>query len=375
MSGDSLDWRSKTNTNVGSCRPAQCNCIQFLQIYQQEVMKRVSNLVSSNNYELEPGYEARARRISSVYAKIFLETEVGGDPTLLGRYYWMGLGAFASKTVAMVFSAFRSQTAYLTGMLNSDDALNAFAKGNLWLFMDISVWHYLWSASPTSFAKCKGQRNTQNFVDLRTSMNNMPWSSSLSKLNYLRVTPEINSAFGLLPSIESKFKFKSTTDGKFKAAKKVLLTHILYVAVQEQKNILQKIAWEDASLQTNVKSQRGWFLSKVSINQTLALSSDYNVNTLKKRRKGTGRGRERLGGDAKSLPEDPWSAPPKGTILENYDSRMVWINKVAEKYHTLMLDTDGREFLISELRVIATWGNSRETGWIFPSSNPTLNLK
>ena len=105
----------------------------------------------------------------------------------------------------------------------------------------------------------------------------------------------------------------------------------------------------------------------MSINQTLALSSDYNVNTLKTRRRGTGRGR--LGGDAKSLPEDPWSAPPKGTVLENYDSRMVWINKVAKKYHRLMLDTDGREFLISELRVIATWGNSRETGWIFPSSN------
>ena len=155
--------------------------------------------------------------------------------------------------------------------------------------MDISVWHYLWSASPTSFAKCKGQRNTQNFVDLRTSMNNMPWSSSLSKLNYLRVTPEINSAFGLLPSIESKFKAKSTLGSKLQAAKTELLKHILYVAVQEQKNILQKIAWEDASLQTNVKSQRGWFLSKVSINQTLALSSDYNVNTLKTRRRGTGR--------------------------------------------------------------------------------------
>lgn len=364
---DSLDWRSKTNTNIGSCTAAQCNCIQFLQIYQQEAMKRVSNLVSANNYELEPGYEARARRIASVYAKIFLETEVSGTTSLLGRYYWMGLGAFASKTVAMVFSAFRSEAAYLTGMLNSDDALNAFAKGNLWLFMDISVWHYMWSAYPSTFERCKGQRNTQNFVDLRASINNMPWSSSLSKINYLRVTSEINSAFGLLPSIESKFKSKSTTNGKFKAAKGELLRHIQYVAVQEQKNILQKIAWEDASLQSNVKSQRGWFLSKLSINQTLALSSDYNVNTLKRRRRGTRR--DGIGGDAKSLPEDPWSAPPKGTILENYDSRMVWINKVADKYHTLMLDTDGREFLISELRVIATWGNSRAAGYILPSSN------
>ena len=369
MSGkDSLDWKSKTNSNVGSCRPAQCNCIQFLQIYQQEAMKRVSNIESSNNYKLEPGYEARARRIASVYAKIFLETEIGGDPTLLGRYYWMGLGAFASKTVAMVFSAFRSKIAYLTGMLNSDDALDAFAKGNLWLFMDISVWHYLWSASPTSFKKCKGQRNTQNFVDLLTSINNMPWSSCLSDISYLRVTSEINSAFGLLPSIESKFKSEPTLQLKFNAAQADLLKHILYVAVQEQRNILQKIAWEDASLQANVKDQRGWFLSKVSIDQTLALSSDYDVSTLKTRRRGTGRG-GLVGGDAKSLPEDPWSTPPKGTILENYDSRMVWINKVAEKYHTLMLDTDGRNFLISELRVIANWGDSKAESRIHPDSN------
>lgn len=368
MSGDSLDWKSKTNSNVGSCRAAQCNCIQFLQIYQQEAMKRVSNLVSANNYELEPGYEARARRIASVYAKIFLETEVGGTTSLLGRYYWMGLGAFASKTVAMVFNAKRSKLAYNFDIfMDSDKALDTFAKGNLWLFMDISVWHYVWSVSPTSFKKCKGKRNTQNFVDLRTSINNLPWSSCLSDINYLRVTSEINSAFGLLPRIESKFKAKSTLQLKFNAAQIDLLDHILYVAVQEQKNILQKIAWEDENLRANVEHQRSEYLNWATIDQTLALSSDYDVSTLKTRRRGTRR--DGIGGDAKSLPEDPWSAPPKGTILENYDSRMVWINNVAKKYHRLMLDPNGRNFLITELKFIATWGNSKETSRIHPNSN------
>lgn len=355
---NTLDWVYKTNSNIGSCSDAQCNCIQFLQIYQQEAMKRVSNLVSANNYELEPGYEARARRIASVYAKVFLETEVGGNSNLLGRYYWMGLGAFASKTVAMVFNATRSTIAYNFDIfIDSDEALDTFAKGNLWLFMDISLWHYVWSVSPSSFEKCKGKRDVRKFVDLKTSINNLPWSSCLSDINYLKVTPEINEAFGLLPTIESIFNANPTLSLKFHTAQKQLLKHILGVAVQEQKNILQKIAWDDESLKSNLKAQRRIYLNWATIDQTLGLSSDYDVDKLKKR------------SDAKRLSEAPWIAPPKGTIVENYDSRMAWINDAAKKYHRLMLNDKGRNFLISEMRIIATWGNSRDNFRIHPKSN------
>ncbi len=100
---NSLDWNSKTNISEHSCKDAHCDCLTFWEIYQQEAIKRLSNLQRANNYKLEPGYEARARRIASVYAKIFLEIELGGNKNLLGRYYWMGLGAFASKTVATIF--------------------------------------------------------------------------------------------------------------------------------------------------------------------------------------------------------------------------------------------------------------------------------
>ena len=69
----SLDWESNTNTTENSCKAVQCDCLTFWEIYQQEAIKRVSNLKKGNQYKLEPGYEARARRIASVYAKIFLE--------------------------------------------------------------------------------------------------------------------------------------------------------------------------------------------------------------------------------------------------------------------------------------------------------------
>lgn len=66
----------------------------------------ISNLKDKrkNLHKLEPGYEARARRIASVYANIYLEKEKHGNKDLVGRYYWMGLGAFVSKTVAAILN-------------------------------------------------------------------------------------------------------------------------------------------------------------------------------------------------------------------------------------------------------------------------------
>lgn len=182
----SLDWEGNTNTTENSCKTVQCNCLTFWEVQQQEAMKRISNLKDSkkNLYKLEPGYEARARRIASVYAKIYLEQELNGNRQLKGRYYWMGLGAFASKTVAAVFKHGLTAWGYkwapvigggLGGILGGTvinsmirDPVHDFAKGNLWLFMDIAPWHYAWSASPASFNQCKDERKVSKFTHIRS---------------------------------------------------------------------------------------------------------------------------------------------------------------------------------------------------------------
>ncbi len=41
--------------------------------------------------------------IASVYANIYLEKENIGNKDLVGRYYWMGLGAFASNNLSCHF--------------------------------------------------------------------------------------------------------------------------------------------------------------------------------------------------------------------------------------------------------------------------------
>ena len=64
-----------------------------------------------------------------------------------------------------------------------------------------------------------------------------------------------------------------------------------------------------------------------------------------------------------------YSEPLTHTKVENYDSRMEWIQKASEKYHELMLDDKGRSFLEKELNIIAGWGNSKADFNIGKDSN------
>lgn len=374
-----LTWYSKTNQNENSCTTAQCDCKTFYELHQQTAIKLLSNHVKDNHYKLEPGYEARARRIAAIYAKTFLETGYYGNSNLVGRFYWMGLGAFASKTMAMVFKANRSvlgynssdaiEVVYIGGTLNIRESLNVLAKGNLWLAMDIIPWHLAWAQDKEGFKKCMNSRDFKEFKNLKPAIDSLPWSGSVPKIlsfkgKQLGVTTEIDNAFNThLKEIERIFNNSEykTEDTRFKKAATPLFDHLMQIAIQEQKNILQKICWSDQALRDNVKAQRGFFTSMVAIDQTLGLSSDIKVGDLKDRRK-----KEY---DVKKLKEDPWSTPPKGTIVENYNSRMVWIEKAAEKYHRLMQDKEGRKFLKKELGVIAGWSGSVFTGKIHPNSN------
>ncbi|ENU30094.1 hypothetical protein F991_01891 [Acinetobacter sp. CIP-A165] len=349
-----LAWQSNTNTSENSCTLVQCDCITFWEVYQQQSIIRLSNLQdrNTNTYRLEPGYEARARRIASVYAKIYLETEVSGNRLLKGRYYWMGLGAFASKTVAAVFKHGLTRYGYWIPSDKIRNPVHAFAKGNLWLFMDIAPWHYAWSASPVSFNQCKTQRDVSNFTHIKNEVMNLPWSSCLPQIKNLSVTSEINKAFVFLQEIERVFKQGGARQDKFKRAEGPLFKHLMAIAVQEQYNILQEIVWKDSQVQTMAGIQR---ITKTP-DSTLVLSSDYSVRAVKPDRSGKYRGEnaEQLA----SLPEEPYSTPLEGTKVEDYDSRMKWINKAAEKYHDLMRHELGRAFLEQELLIISGWGGS-----------------
>lgn len=362
-----LAWEGKTNTEENSCKDLQCDCPTYWEIHQQEAMKRVSNLkdAKKNLYKLEPGYEARARRIASVYAKIYLEQENHGNKQLIGRYYWMGLGAFASKTVAAVFKHGLTMWGYKwvpIGLIR--DPVHSFAKGNLWLFMDIAPWHYAWSMSPSSFNLCRTQRNVSKFTHIKEEVRNVPWSSCLPIIKHLQSTSEITEAFGILPEIESVFKRKGVSrKNNFLKASKNLFEHLLAIAVQEQRNILQELVWKDWKVQAQATLQSYTKLP----DSTLVLSSDYSVDAVKPNRHGEYEGRH--AGVLDKLPESVYSEPLAHTKVQDYDSRMEWIQKAAKKYHRLMLSDTGRPFLEKELAIIATWGKSKADFVVGKDSN------
>lgn len=331
-----------------------------LRRLRQEVrlkLQNVSNLmdVRKNLYKLEPGYEARARRIASVYAKIYLEQENHGDKQLIGRYYWMGLGAFASKTVAAVFKHGLTAWGYKWMPLSViRDPVHSFAKGNLWLFMDIAPWHYAWSMSSASFNQCRTQRDVSKFTHIKEEVRNIPWSSCLPIIKHLQSTPEITQAFEYLPKIENVFKRKNESrQVRFKLSSKNLLKHLMAIAVQEQRNILQELVWKDWKVQAQATLQSYTKLP----DSTLVLSSDYGVDTVKPDKNGNYKGRH--AGVINQLPESVYIEPLPHTRVQNYDSRMEWIQKAAEKYHLLILSNKGRPFLEKELAIIAGWGNSK----------------
>lgn len=364
---EDLGWESNTNTTENSCKTAQYDCLTFWEIQQQEAMIRISNLKDKNKnlHKLEPGYEARARRIASVYANIYLEKEKHGNNDLIGRYYWMGLGAFASKTVAAIFKHGLTTWGYKwipLGVIR--DPIHTFAKSNLWLFMDIALWHYAWSMSSESFNQCRTQRDVSKFSHIKEEVINVPWSSCLPILKHLKSTPEITKAFGLLPKIEVVFKRKGKTRKlNFEDSKDDLLKHLMAVAVQEQRNILQELVWKDWKVQAQATMQSVTGLP----DSTLVLSSDYGVNAVKPDKNGNYKGRH--AGVVNKLPESVYSKPFSHTKVQDYDSRMEWIKKAAEKYHLLMLSDTGRPFLEKELAIIAGWGNSKANFKVGKDSN------
>ncbi|WP_065424423.1 DUF2515 family protein [Neisseria sicca] len=343
---------SQTNQTPKSCHSEKCTCNTFWSILQQTSYIKLSNKTGNNQYRLEVWYEQRARRIAAIYARIYLEMEkeLGGNPNLKGRFYWMGLGAFASKTVAATFDSWITRTGYQGNkiILNYPDApksVHIFAKGNLWLFMDVAPWHWAWALSPSSFEQCKTSRNASNYVaPVKKALNALPWASTaLPGVKGFKLTNEIREAFKYLPDIESLKPYS----GK---ALKLQILHLKAIAIQEQKNILQNICWNHKWMRSGAEAQRFWGRPKTFIRFHSSYEEEMNGLIGKSDK------------DRYNLREDPFSYAPKYMKAEKYDSRMEWILDVADKYHRLMSTDSGRNYIERHLRIIATWANSTKKG-------------
>ncbi|NQD92771.1 hypothetical protein HP532_08935 [Pseudomonas sp. CrR25] len=248
-----------TNTQTGSVHEVALACDKLWAMGQEAAIDRLSVETRSffsttTKQELVVDFSARAARIAATYARFYQEQEEGGNPQFKGRFYWMGLAAFASKQVKCGLDFIPSEP-YLTlatppiAQPPLRIGKNALGKGNFWLFQDIFVWHWFYSLYPTQFEECAPERNAQDCVPhVKTNIDSLPWAGeALPIINNLQVTEYINQAFALIKQLETM-----PNNSRRRA---VQLTSLIAIADHEQRKILQPLIYESHAFKLVLDAQ------------------------------------------------------------------------------------------------------------------------
>lgn len=346
---------SATNDTPAKTQKITVTCNELWSIAQQFSYLRLSDVVDENHYKLIGLYAGRARRIAATYARFYLEIEDGGDKSKLGRYYWMALGAFASKTVACLLDSGSVQTSYFGGWATTTkedevnwlgkqvgkvfpsvpthmkNIANGLAQGNLWLFSDIAPTHWFYNHYPANFFSgmaCLHKRDCEKLVEpIKSRVKALPWSGkSIGKINNFKSPPELIRGFNLVVQIEAEKKPKDR--------QKSQLNHLLAIANHEQEAILQKLIYEDPEFAKWPAYQRSHLLPRL-------LAPDYEIVFAQA---------------CTTNDEELKSKAPDDMVVEDFKSRMKWIGDVANLFHGLMIKKPA--YMQAELFKIAGWVNS-----------------
>lgn len=309
-----------TNTTPQSCVDVKCDCPTMWSLVQQFSYLRLADETGDFKSKLVKDYAVRARRISATYARFYLELEQGCDPAKKGRFYWMALGAFASKTVACTLEAWQVQAQAILFRATRE----GLGKGNFWLFCDISAWHWYYCMYPATFDTCIDSRNSDTYVPaVKAQMKKLPWSAeALPKIKNFAASKEIKAGFAKVKEFEQASNPTTRRELQFK--------HLLAVADHEQGVILQPLIYEDKDFVYWLGVQRSAWVNWASPALELVFSSACSTS------------------DAALK-----SVAPEGTKLEDFKSRMDWIQKAAQRFHKLM----GKEkaHMERELAAMAGW--------------------
>ena len=322
-----------TNDRPDSCVDVNCQCPTMWSLAQQFCYLRLSNRKGEKSNRLINFFPARARRIAATYARLYLEQEEHGDPRKKGRYYWMALGAFASKTVACSL-----ETLQLSTRAVGDTVRTGLGKGNFWLFNDIAAWHWYHNFDADSFDTCLEKRDVDTYVDkVKEQVHKMPWAGdALPKIKNLRCTPEVKEAFDKVKEFDGASSDVKRRDFQFK--------NLMALARHEQGNILQPLIYNDSDFAWWVQVQRGGAdVGKWTWGHAVGVATSWMAPKLKV---------AFVAACDTDLPAFA-DVAPENTKLENYDSRMKWIGLVADKFHGLMIkDPRGME---AQLSTMASW--------------------
>jgi len=323
------------NTAHAKVEDVRCDCGLLWSLAHQFAYLRLSDKVGENEYKLVDLYAARARRIAATYARFYLEFEKGGDTSKRGRYYWMALGAFASKTVSCLLDSWQLQASYAVFI---KAIANGLAKGNLWLFCDIAPSHWLYNNYRNHFhegLQCGCERDFEKLeAGVRSVLLELPWAQeSIPTIKNFRPSEYIKQGFELVKRIESTQDDRKASDLRMK--------QLLAVANHEQLEVLQPLIYEDPLFAKWTWRQREWWTLR-KISPEFQLSFSYTCEA-----------------EEDSLRSDA----PDTMVVEDFASRMDWILTAANKFHTLMLEHE--LYMLGQLNMIATWVKSPDATLVY----------
>ncbi|WP_288998648.1 hypothetical protein [uncultured Psychrobacter sp.] len=321
----------KFDTNIvkNSCTTKTMPCSYTWSIAQYQCFEKLTTNAdkksSTIHLKVVQDGEARARRIAAVYAKFYLEhSNVNGNTRYKGRHFWMGLGAFASKTVADALGHWSS--AADGGVLG---VVYNFKLGNFWLYQDIAGWHFEYNQCSTNFSTCINQRNTNHYIP---EVKKMVYDSHgaydvLPKIRNLGASKYIKPAFDATKEFE---KIPSDRLSKRKAQQRI---NLMQLANHEQREVLQKTIYQ------KINFRAGLALAEIGRGK-MSIPELQMVYTSKA---------DTDDPDLKNIASDDIK-------LADITKRMDWIKDVAEQFIELM-NGEKRNKVEGEIVKIAGWIN------------------
>lgn len=320
-----------TNTTSDSVQDITLSCAELWSIGQQEAIRRLSIQRSClftrvPRQHLVGDLSARAARIAATYARFYLETEQGCNPDYKGRFYWMGLAAFASKQVKCALDFIPDSLWFPLAKAATHVSKDSLGKGNFWLFQDIFVWHWFYAQYPEQFDECAPQRDTSTYVEIvKSNMASLPWAEeTLTVLNNLRLTKDITKAFQYTRSFERSSDYEER--------RALQLQSLMMIANHEQITILQPLIYNEWVFNKSLDIQAALEDLPLIPKRVAAFTTTCDIENEQRR-----------------------VQMKDGNLYETAD-RMKFITAIAEKYHILM--HEDVEYMEGTIRTISSWSNA-----------------
>jgi hypothetical protein len=324
-----------TNTDKDSHKEKVTACSLLWAKGQMAAINRLTHqkksfFSGSTTPELVADYSARAARIAATYARFYLEQEEGCKPALKGRFYWMGLAAFASKQVKCGLDFIPSEPVLILTPTPAQVPMrigkNYLGKGNFWLFQDIFVWHWFYANHPEQFTSCAPERNAQSYPpEVKAMVNDLPWAGdTLPIISNFNITSYVLTGFNEIAATETATDLESRRAAQRRS--------LLAIADHEQRKILQLLIYNDLAFKLTLDGQELAEVLPFTPKRLAAFSTACDV-------------------DNESL-----KVSMKEGDLYNETDRMKFIVQIANQYHYLM--GAKTEYMEGQISAISDWSQS-----------------